>query len=96
MDLHQLFAQLGPGFGLVKALNAVSRSLTDSRSQLGQGMIDHHASFQMEQRVLSNLIAYSNDVEWARVLELKQSGQTDEAMRVAQEIRSRHGLGGGE
>lgn len=96
MDISALFAQLGPGFGLVKALNAVSRSLTDSRAQLGQGMIDHQASFQLEQHVLNNLIAYSNDAEWSRVLELKQAGDTAAAQRVAQEIRARHGLGSGE
>ncbi len=92
MQLNHLFAQLGQGFGIFKAMRYATEAISQARAAMSGGILSLAEDQLREQEILNNLVNYSNDPDWEEVIRLKESGQIEKAQELAAEIRRRHHL----
>lgn len=92
MQLNRLFAQLGQGFGIFKAMHYATEAISQARAAMSGGILSLAEDQLREQEILNNLVNYSNDPDWDEVIRLKESGQIEQAQERAAEIRRKHHL----
>ena len=92
MDFANLFARLGRGFGLVKALQTVTSRINDLRIQVTDGLIASTEEINRERDLMNQLHNFMHDDRWKDVVSLKESGRVEEAREKARALRKDYDL----
>jgi hypothetical protein len=92
MNFSDLFARLGQGFGIVKAMKAVTERIEEVRVRVGTGVLDANEARLQERYLMGRLGMYVNDSRWDRIVELKDAGRVEEARELAAKLRKEYEL----